>query len=122
MSQVTNLIVLACGSIDDTAWLSEQLNRYWDNPDVFGAGLDRLVWVEDPSLPPHWYGGGKNLEALVFVGAFNHLDLDAFFAHLNAIEWPEVYKDCFLQVCVQEQDDDLFRLIDIRRPSWAQVV
>lgn len=52
-------------------------------------------------------GGSKWLERPTFVGAFNHLDLEALKCHLRTIRWdaPE-----HVQLIVCGQDDDIYRI------------
>lgn len=47
-------------------------------------GRSGFVSVKDSKLPVHWYGGGKNLECELAIGAFNHLDLERLTKPLNA--------------------------------------
>jgi hypothetical protein len=104
MSVVTNLIV-------SLPLASERDPRRWiDRVNAFFTDERPLVYVDDPALPSHWYGGSKYLEADLLIGACNYLDLDAFMAHLRGIEWEEPER---VQVIVKEQDDDGFRILTL---------
>lgn len=96
MSVVTNTI-LASFSLGEEG--RKLVNEFF--PDGLG-----FVWVDDPKLPPGWYGGSKYLECDLAIGAFNHLDLNGLIEHLHSIELP-------CQLIVQEQEDFEFRIIDI---------
>lgn len=102
MSVVTNL-VLSLGFSDSSANIGE-VNRFFDN------SVRGLTGVHDPALPHGWYGGTKMLEARLFIGAFNHLDLSRFIKHLCAIQWHE--PEC-VQLFVKEQEDARFWLLNI---------
>lgn len=102
MSVVTNLIFSFC-ICEDEEERAKEVNRYF-------ADSKPLVSVEyDES---YWYGGTKALETPIYIGAFNYtcFDLDEFIHHVKSIEWryPEM-----VQIIVQEQDDDKFRIIEI---------
>lgn len=103
MSRVTNL-VLCLQAVDDWVTRIDQVNRYFD-----GASKG-LVSVDDPSLPRAWYGGTKFLEAGLYIGAYNHLDLQAFITHLRSIAWE--CPEC-VQLLVKEEEDERFRLVNV---------
>ena len=54
-------------------------------------------------------GGRKHLETPLFVAAFNHFRLEDFCNYVRSLKWE--YPDC-VQVIIQEQNDDKFRLIE----------
>ena len=62
------------------------------------------------SIDPVWEGRGKALECNVYVGAYNHLELDTFVEHLRGIVWNAPQ---FIQLFVKDQEDIEFRLIRI---------
>lgn len=62
------------------------------------------------SIDPVWEGRGKALECNVYVGAYNHLELDEFVKHLRGIVWNAPQ---FIQLFVKDQEDIGFRLIRI---------
>lgn len=96
MSVVTD-VIFTCSLLDD------------DKPDVVNAWLARdperkarLVCVHDTKT------GGKPIQAIIAIGAFNYFDTDAFVAFLDTIEWnyPQAVK-MFVQ---EEHDDEGFTL------------
>jgi hypothetical protein len=110
MSEVTNL-VLSLGifdahgaeKYDEHGTKMAEVNRFFEP-------VQGLTDVDSSSLPRGWYGGSKMLEANLYVGAFNHLDLCRFITHLRSIKWemPEQ-----VQLFVKEQEDERFRLINV---------
>lgn len=104
MSIVTN-ILLSVGTLD------------WDDLEDGRPPLDAVNAYFYPRrglLPLGEVGGWKAFEAAVFTGAFNHLDLPAFMAHLRALTWHEPE---LVQVVVKEQEDDLFRILRLSDPA-----
>lgn len=104
MSLVTNVVFsYSIGEDDD---IIKQVNRYFtDNP------LIGLVSCDDMNRTPlGWYGGTKMLETPLFIGSFNYLNLPDLLDHLRTIDWkyPED-----VQLIVQEQDDNRFRIIHL---------
>ena len=65
---------------------------------------------EDSKLQKGWYGGTKNLEVNIFIGAYNHLNLNDLIQHMSTIDWEEPED---VQVIVKEQNDDRFRIINL---------
>lgn len=104
MSVVTNLILFIPHSEHVCTRLAE-VNAYFERDQI-----RPLVSVDDPALPRGWYGGSKMLEAFLFLGAFNHLDLRRFIDHLKSLPWecPEN-----VQLIVREQDDERFRIVGL---------
>lgn len=106
MSWVTNVLLNTgykdsntdCGTI-------VQASAYFEDRNIRG-----LVSLNDPSLPRGWYGGSKFLEAGLYVGAFNHLDLDDFIEHLRSLEWKEPSQ---VQLIVKKQEEDVFRIVPL---------
>ena len=82
MSDVTNLVMsLWFEDARGPASKLSEVNSFFSSP------IKGLTSVDDPSLPRGWYGGSKMLEADLFVGAFNHLNLKEFINHLRRIQW-----------------------------------
>ena len=110
MSWVTN-IILHIPAVDARGPQGriKDVNRFFD--EIPGKGF---VSLDDPSLPKGWYGGSKLLEANLYVGALNHLDLDSFVKHLQSIDWKEPNH---VQVIVMDQEDLDFRIIRIIEDS-----
>lgn len=111
MSNVTNLL-LSVGVEDSGNEKRAEVNTFFDQLDTHS-----LVGMNDPALPRGWYGGSKMLEADLFIGAFNFLDLKAFHKHLRSIEWKEPEA---VQLIVMEQEDFVFRLINVFPEAFEQ--
>jgi len=70
-----------------------------------------IVSVNDEKLPISWYGGTKNLECVILIGAYNYLDLEEFILFLkNAVKWEAID---LVQLFVKQQEDMRFKLIDL---------
>src|SRR4030095_10168300 len=105
MSKVTNIII-ATSISEDIAYLKTKFEQLKVNGQPYN-----LVSVDNESLPKAWYGGSKFLEANLFLGAYNQLDLDALIVFMKEqIKWdvPES-----VQLIIKEQDDIKFRIIDL---------
>ena len=107
MSIVTNILLYLSAENKKV----EQVNSFFIAQED-RLGHPSLVSVDDARLPRRWYGGTKGLEADIYVGAFNGLDVQGFIDHLQAIDWEE---DEVVQLFLKEQEDMEFRLIDISR-------
>lgn len=105
MSRVTN-IILRTPLLND-----RERSRYQEEINLFFEGENGLVNCSDDNLPRSWYGGTKVLEAELWIGAFNHFDLDKFVSHLKEISWNTGYQD-WVQVIYKGQDDDRFSIIE----------
>ena len=107
MSAVTNILL----HIDlDTANRIEEVNEFFSRKDL--RGWPPLVSLDDPRLPRGWYGGDKRLEADIYVGAYNHFELQSFIEYLQSIAWRD---DDAVQLFVKEYDEMEFKLITISR-------
>jgi len=104
VSDVTNLIFALSGTDDDLGKMHE-VNTYFVD-----KGTKPLVSVDDERLPRAWYGGSKYLETGLYLGAFNHLDLDEFIKHVRTISWRFPEK---VQIIVKDQEDMKFTIIDL---------
>ena len=104
MSDVTNLI-FALSVTDDNLGKMHEVNTYFVD-----KGTKPLVSVDDERLPRAWYGGSKYLESGLYLGAFNHLDLDDFIKYVRTISWRFPQK---VQIIVKEQEDMKFTTIDL---------
>lgn len=105
MSRVTNLILLT-GLGEDEKYLNETFKKFKVQDDPFKMG-----WIDDETLPKAWYGGGKLFEAIVFIGAYNYLDLPSLITFLRTeVKWKD---PLYVQLLVLEQDDLKFKLIDL---------
>jgi hypothetical protein len=104
VSDVTNLI-FAFSGVDEDLRKMDEVNTYFVD-----KGTKPLVSVDDERLPRAWYGGSKSLECELYLGAFNHLDLDEFIKHVRTISWR--VPEC-VQIIVKEQEDMKFTIIDL---------
>jgi hypothetical protein len=100
MSRVTNIVLSVYGGDVN---LMDQVNSFIGD----GKGF---VSVDDEALPKGWYGGTKYLEADLYIGAFNYLDLPAFLEHLRSLPWSEPRS---VQLFLRDQDDERFSLINL---------
>lgn len=102
MSIVTNLFI-ACSAGENAEELKSALALYLHQGKPFHIGL-----LND--LPRYLYGGTKNIEAIIFFGVYNHLDLQSLINHRRTIQWhnPED-----VTIIVKEQNDFKFRIIDL---------
>jgi len=112
MSSVTNLIICINSLDDDPDLKIRQINTYF-----IKEGITGLVSFGSNRLPKSWYGGTKNLETDLYVGAFNYLELDELTEHIKTIEWngptcvqliyqgPNDFKFSVTDVIHQEMDD-----------------
>ena len=104
MSLVTNAIIVASGSYNETLLLF--INEYFTKGGGYGRGFSD---IDSDDLPDGWYGGDKCLEANIFIGAFNYLRIDELVAHLRSADWCGNY----CQLIYKGQEDSRFRIIDI---------
>lgn len=105
MSRVTNLII-TFSTLEDEERIVAEMRAFVKNDNGF-----YIASVNDERLPHGWYGGTKNLECSILIGAYNYLDLQLFLDFLrNNVNWeaPDL-----VQLVVKEQDDMKFRLIDL---------
>ena len=104
MSDVTNLLI-AFSSGEDKEKIQQQLRQHINNGRPFN-----VVSVDAPTLPLGWYAGSKFLEAGLFIGAYNHLDLDELLTFMKSMTWHEPED---VQLIVKKQLDFKFSLIDL---------
>ena len=57
-----------------------------------------------------WYGGSKCLETPLYIGAYNHLDLDGLVEHIKNIDWEEPEN---VQVMFKNQNSNKFKIIEL---------
>jgi hypothetical protein len=106
MSVVTNLI-LTFSSLENEDIVVEKVNsfHYRDRQlDLVSADYNKSF---DSGA---WYGGDKFLEARVYIGAFNHFDIDRFIIHLKQIKWASPEN---VQIMVKGQDDEKFKILEL---------
>ncbi len=107
MSEVTN-VILRTPLFDN-----EERKRIEKKINSFFAGENGFVNCNDEKLPRGWYGGTKMLEAELWIGAFNYLDLYGLVNHLKNIDWLVDFED-FVQIIYQKQEDDKFSIIEFK--------
>lgn len=106
MSVVTNLLIHV-GFLEDgnEACMTEVAGFFEER------GFKAPVNATSKSLPRHWYGNnGKSLEAELYIAAYNRSPLRDFEQFMRQVPWvnPQV-----VQVIVKEQEDVIFRTINI---------
>lgn len=105
MSKVTNIII-ATSISEDITYLENKFKEFSVNGQQY-----RLVSADSDHLPRAWYGGSKLLEANIFIGAYNYLDLEALIFFMKGhIQWQLPQS---VQLIVKEHDDTKFRIIDL---------
>ena len=107
MSRVTNFI-LSFSVLENEKEKIEEIETFKNN----GRGFKLTsADYEKASNPNHrWYAGSKMLETSLFIGAYNHLDLNGLINHLKIIDWeePEI-----VQIIVKEEEDEKFKIIEL---------
>ena len=94
MSWVTN-VILTCALGDETQ--IAEVNTFFTEP------AEHLF-----AIP--CYSGTKALEAPIFVGAYNYLDIKSFILYLRTrVSWEE---PALVQVFIKDQEDERFRIIE----------
>lgn len=104
MSDVTNLMITFGGSEDEAAVI-EKLREYKHRGLSF-----HTVSVDDDKLPKGWYGGSKNLECTILIGAYNHLHFKSLVEFMRNMPWERPDN---VQLIVKMQWDSKFRIIDL---------
>ena len=112
MSEVTNLII-------SFSIMEDEISRTLDLDLFFNNGRDFKVVSADYQADndkkgqdrQRWYGGSKALETPLFIGAYNHLDLDGLIEHLKNIDWEEPEN---VQLIVKSQHSDKFKIIEFK--------
>lgn len=91
-------------------------DSYEKDDDTFYPNMEKINnWLQENSYGVFSVdadvisGGIKHLETPLFVAAFNHFSLEDFCNFVRSMKWE--YPD-FVQVFIQEQQDDKFRLIE----------
>lgn len=110
MSEVTNLIFTFSFAEDQVNRIKE-VNFFHNNGRGFElVSADFYFKPNFLSKKRKWYGGTKNLECSLFIGAYNHLDVEGFIEHLRDIEWeyPEE-----VQIILKKHDANLFEIINV---------
>lgn len=105
MSVVTNIILTFSSGESEQQIIAKLAEHKYNGNMPF-----LMVSVNDEKLPKNWYGGTKNLEANILIGAYNHLDLQPLLIALQKIKW-ENPQDVVLMV--KEENDTKFKIVDI---------
>jgi hypothetical protein len=101
MSWVTNIILsTSILDADKSADLNAAIHRHYKDP--FGA---LMVISRDDA------GGDKELEATIYLAAFNGFDLDRFLVAIRAVLWDDPEE---LQLFIKDEDDEHFSEISVR--------
>lgn len=103
MSNVTNAVLSIRDYNNKEGEILEQVNGFFDD--------GGFVSVESPTLPRGWYGGSKNLETSLAIGAFNYLNLQGLVSHIKKV--CEGRTELVVQLMVLEEERDKFRIIDV---------
>jgi hypothetical protein len=107
MSLVTNIILSF--SIDEDSYESDE------GDDIYALMVPINAWLTEHRYgafgrdADHISGGNKHLETPLYVAAFNLFSLNEFVDMLRTLPWHEPRS---VQVFVQEQEEDKFRLIE----------
>jgi len=104
MSEVTNLI-LTCSSAEKEIVIRNEIEKFKNR----NLSIS-IVSVDNDMLPKGWYGGTKYLESIIFLGAYNYLDLENFIKHLKLIQWE--YPES-VQLIVRKENEDRFEMINL---------
>lgn len=106
MSVVTNLL-LHIGISEEEDEQLKAINAFFTER---AYPHEKPLVAMDTEEHHSWYGGTKHLECYLFVGAFNHFDLDGFIKHLKSLTWV-ASED--VQIILKEDNDTNFRIIDV---------
>ena len=112
MSDVTNIILHLKGEFDPhktVVKFNEHIHKAGGVHTSFGS-FDFERDDDQPYSHTPWYGGSKYLEAELYCGSLNFLDLDQFIKFIKSLEWPD---NSIIQLMVKEQEDDMFKLINV---------
>lgn len=84
MSRVTNLILTFSTGEDETKCIVAVNNYEYRGLKMNLVSVDFNKDMENGTT---WYGGTKFMEASIYMGAFNYLDIDDFIKYLRTIAW-----------------------------------
>ena len=107
MSRVTNLI-LTFSLLENELECINKVNQF--QYQKLRMNLVSVDFNKNVKRKEAWYGGTKFIEARIYIGAFNYLDLDEFMAHLKKIDWQ---KPEHVQVIVKEPGQEKFRMVEL---------
>lgn len=108
MSWVTNIILSTPPYFGkEKEEIEKKINSF------FEKGDKGFVNCDDKKLPTGWYGGTKMLEAELWIGAFNYINLEDLVEHLENIDWGGDYEKEEVQLIIKDQDDKRFRILNL---------
>ena len=111
MSNVTNLMIYF-SIFEDEISKEIEINSFFNNGRQFkiiSANFEEENDLENGDKQ-RWYGGSKCLETPLFIGAFNHLDLDGLVTYLKQMEWEEPQD---VQIILKGEEDSKFRILSL---------
>jgi transposase len=107
MSVVTNLILFISSLENEEARISE-VNKFTYNGRQMN--LVSVDYNKDMSTGYSWYGGTKFLEATIYIGAFNQLDIEKFRDYLRTLDWEA---SDLVQLIVKDDNDMKFKILEL---------
>lgn len=121
MSHVDN-VILAFSILEDSRAGGPGKPDEWPIMDQVNAWLNehasRQRFGNELSFFESAYGGGKFLEAPMFVAAFNYLPEQAFLEFLRTLPWKYPRE---VQVIIRRQHDDLFEIVPLVSTCASEV-
>lgn len=84
MSRVTSLVLLYSGTDEEPEDIVARLRLFSYRGVPFN-----IVSIRDAKLPPDWYGGTKAFYGEVFIGSYNHLDVNMLIEFMRNQKWSE---------------------------------
>lgn len=104
MSFVTTIILIFSKSENEEARIKE-VNQFAYRGESIGlrsiedaVGRDRNVL---------WYGGNRHVISSIYIGSYNHFDVNGFLMHLGYVNWEE---PGIVQVLVKSEDEWNFNI------------
>lgn len=110
MSIVTNAILSIDSLSEDEDAKCNEINRYLDSMDN-----SCFVSADSKTLPDRWYGGGKRLEANLYLAAINHLDLNGLLQHIRNMNWKGPVT---VQLLIKEHEESSFKSFIVVDKGW----
>tara|TARA_R110000765_G_scaffold235758_1_gene338702 strand:- start:5579 stop:5920 length:342 start_codon:yes stop_codon:yes gene_type:complete len=113
MSEVTSLIISFSIGEDEKSRMNE-VNLFLNNGRGFKINSadfeEGTNWLGKENRKRR-YGGSKMLEIPLYMGAFNHLDLEGLIDHMKELEWEEPEN---VQLMVKVQESDKFEIFELK--------
>ena len=111
MSVVTNLI-LSFSINEDERSRENEINTFHNNGrgfHIISADFERES-ADNYYESKVWYGGTKYLETPLYIGAYNHLDVNGLIKHLQELNWEEPEH---VQLIIKRQNSQKFEILSI---------